>query len=131
MEQPDALMLLARIMLMTLFLITGWQKLTDFSGTVSYMKTTATPLPVVSTIVAIVVEFFFGIGIILGVWTRILAWIFVAFTLATALLGHRYWRLQGEERHANLLNFYKNVSIAGGLLLLAIVGPGRFALTGP
>jgi putative oxidoreductase len=57
--------------------------------------------------------------------------VFIAFTLGTALLGHRYWRLQGAARHENLLNFYKNVSIAGGLLLLAITGPGRYALIGP
>lgn len=57
--------------------------------------------------------------------------VFIAFTLVTAFLGHRYWRLQGAARRENLLNFYKNVSIAGGLLLLAITGPGRYALIGP
>ena len=50
------------------------------------------------------------------------------FTLGTALLGHRYWSLEGTARHQNELNFYKNLSIMGGLLLLAITGPGRFAL---
>src|SRR5207245_8848951 len=52
------------------------------------------------------------------------------FTLGTALLGHRYWKLEGAERHANMLNFYKNLSITGGLLLLAVTGPGKYALTG-
>ena len=51
----------------------------------------------------------------------------------------RAWRLtvvnrpgiHGDSlRHENFVNFYKNVSIAGGLLLLAIVGPGRYALIG-
>ena len=27
-----------------------------------------------------------------------------------------------------MLNFYKNLSIMGGLLLLAVTGPGRYAL---
>ena len=46
-----------------------------------------------------------GLGIVLGIWTRVLAVVFAAFTLATAFLGHRYWCLRGTERHANLLNF--------------------------
>lgn len=126
----DALILLARVLMMALFVMTGWQKLRGFTGTVDYMRTTGAPWPEISAIVAIAVEFFLGIGIILGIWMRALAWIFFAFTLATALLGHRYWTLQGAARHENLLNFYKNVSIAGGLLLLAIIGPGRYAVTG-
>lgn len=125
-----ALILVARIFLMALFVMTGWQKLTAFAGTVAYMKSAGVPSPEVATIVSIVVELFFGIGIVLGVYTRVLALIFSAFTLGTAVLGHRWWALQGAQRHENLLNFWKNVSIAGGLLLLAIVGPGRYALVG-
>jgi putative oxidoreductase len=126
----DALILVARVLLMTLFVMTGWQKLSGFGATVAYMKTTGVPSPALATVVSIIVEFFFAIGIILGVYTRVLAWVFVAFTLGTALLGHRYWMLQGAARHENFLNFFKNVSIAGGLLLLALVGPGRYALIG-
>ena len=57
-ESSDALILLARVLLMTLFLITGWQKLTNFPGTVAYMKTTDAPAPELSAVIAIVVEFF-------------------------------------------------------------------------
>ena len=129
-ESSDALILLARVLLMTLFLITGWQKLTNFPGTVAYMKTTDAPAPELSAVIAIVVEFFFGIALVLGAFTRPLALLFCLFTLGTAFLGHRYWKLEGAERHANMLNFYKNLSITGGLLLLAVTGPGRYALTG-
>lgn len=128
MDYRDAVILVARVLLMILFIMTGWQKLRDFPGTVAYMRANATPWPELSAVVAVAVEFFFGIGVVLGAWTRVLAVVFVAFTLGTALLGHRYWRLDGEARHANLLNFYKNVSIAGGLLLLALLGGGRYAL---
>src|SRR5947207_12146322 len=112
-ESSDALILLARVLLMTLFLITGWQKLTNFPGTVAYMKTTDAPAPELSAVIAIVVEFFFGIALVLGAFTRPLALLFCLFTLGTAFLGHRYWKLEGAERHANMLNFYKNLSITG------------------
>ena len=124
----DALILLARLLLMALFLITGWQKLTDFSATAKYMASTGSPAPQLTAGVAICMEFFVGIALVLGLWTRPLALLFCAFTLATAFMGHRYWTLTGAARHENQLNFYKNLSIMGGLLLLAVTGPGRYAL---
>lgn len=124
----DALILLARVLLMTLFLITGWQKITGFDGTVKYMASMGSPAPQVATVIAIFMEFFVGIALILGLWTRPLALLFFFFTLATALMGHRYWKLEGAARHDNEINFYKNLSIMGGLLLLAVTGPGRYAL---
>ena len=127
-EHSDALILLARLLLMLLFLMTGWKKLTNFSATAAYMASTGSPAPRVSTLVAIIVEFFIGIALILGVYTRPLALVFFVFTFATALLGHHYWTLQGAEREANKINFFKNLSIMGGLLLLAITGPGSYSL---
>lgn len=124
----DVVILLARFLLTALFLITGWEKLTNFSGTAKYMESTGAPMPGLSTAVAIVMEFGVGIALMLGIFTRPLALLLCLFTLVTALIGHRYWKLQGAERHANLLNFYKNLSIMGGLLLLAVTGAGQYAL---
>lgn len=127
-QYNDALILLARVLLMVLFLVTGWQKLTNFSGTTAYMASTGAPLPKLSTVVAIAMEFFGGIALVLGVWTRPLALLYAAFTLATALMGHHFWTMSGADREANKINFFKNLSIMGGLLLLAVTGPGRYAL---
>lgn len=120
--------LLARVLLMTLFLLTGWQKMTGFAGTVEYMASTGSPAPQLTTGEAISMEFFVGIALILGLWTRPLTLLFFAFTLASAFMGHPYWKLDGAARYDNQINFYKNLSIMGGLLLLAITGPGRYAL---
>jgi putative oxidoreductase len=127
-DSADAWILLARLLLVTLFLLTGWQKMTSFSATVAYMASLHTPLPKVATVVSIVMEFFVGIALALGIATRPLAALLALFTIGTALLGHRFWTMHGAERHANQLNFYKNMSIAGGLLLLAVTGGGRFAV---
>lgn len=127
-QYNDALILLARVLLMVLFLVTGWQKLTNFSGTTAYMASTGAPLPKLSTVVAIAMEFFGGIALVLGVWTRPLALLYAAFTLATAVMGHPFWRKSGADREANKINFLKNLSIMGGLLLLAVTGPGKYAL---
>jgi len=123
----DEALLVARILLAVLFLVFGWGKLTDYSGTVAYMTQSGVPLPSVAALVG-VFEFFGAIALILGVWTRPLAVLFAFFTLAAGLIGHRYWTMTGADRFMNMMNFYKNVSIIGGFLLLYVTGAGRYSV---
>jgi putative oxidoreductase len=49
-------------------------------------------------------------------------------TPGTALIGHHYWTMTGMEQYARMINFYKNISTIGGLLLLCATGPGKYWL---
>jgi putative oxidoreductase len=124
----DGLILVSRIILVLLFLIFGWMKLTGYSGTVSYMAQVGAPLPPVSAIIAIVMEFGVSIALILGLFVRPLAILLLVYTLGTSLIGHHYWTMTGAEQYENMINFYKNVSVMGGLLLLFTNGPGKYSL---
>ena len=124
----DAILLAARILLALLFLIFGWQKLTDYSATVQYMIHVGAPLPTLATIIAIIMEFFVSIAIIVGIATRPLAVLLAVYTMGTALIAHHYWTMTGMARFENEINFYKNISIIGGLLLLYVTGPGKYSL---
>ena len=125
----DSVLLIARVLLAQLFLTFGWGKLTDFSKTVAYMAQTGVPLPSVAALVAIVIEFFGSIALILGVSTRPLAVLLAFYTLASAFIGHPYWTLPDHPaRYANMINFYKNVCIMGGFLLLYITGAGKYSI---
>ncbi|WP_449427045.1 DoxX family protein [Rhodanobacter umsongensis] len=127
-RRKDELILLARVLLMVLFVVFGWNKLTGFAGTVAYMASDGVPLPTVSAIIAVVMEFFVGIAIVIGFCTRPLALLLALYTLATAVIGHHYWTMLDGERMANMINFYKNISIVGGLLLLCVTGPGKYSV---
>jgi putative oxidoreductase len=126
-QRKDALILLARLMLVALFLVFGWRKLTNFSGTIRIMAAVGAPLPPIAALVALVMEFFVGIMIAVGFYTRPLALLLVLYTLGTALIGHHFWTMQDGARLANMINFYKNISIMGGFLLLALTGPGKYS----
>lgn len=127
-NRKDELLLIARLLLVILFVLFGWSKLTGFSGTIAYMATEGAPLPTVAAVIAVVMELLVGIAIALGFYTRPLAYLLALYTLATAFIGHHYWTMPDAERMANMINFYKNTSIAGGLLLLCITGPGKYSL---
>lgn len=124
----NEVILLARILLVVLFVLFGWSKLTDFQGTVGYMAGAGLPFPPLAAAVVVLMEFFVGLAILLGFCTRPLALLLALYTLGTALVGHHYWTMDGAERMANMINFYKNISIMGGLLLLCVTGPGRYSI---
>jgi putative oxidoreductase len=127
-NQKDGLILIARVLLVVLFVIFGWSKLTGFSGTVAYMASLAMPLPTVAAAITVVAEFFFGIAIAIGFYTRPVALLLAVYTLVTALIGHHYWTMVDTARAENMINFYKNVSIMGGLLLLSVTGAGKYSI---
>jgi putative oxidoreductase len=124
----DEVLLVARILLIVLFVVSGWGKITNHAATVGYMTQTGAPMPEVAALVAIVVEVFVALAVALGVWTRPLALVLALFTLGTALIGHPFWSMEGAARYANSVNFYKNLSIIGGFLLLYGTGPGRYSV---
>lgn len=124
----DEAILIARILLVLLFVIFGWSKITNFGGTVAYMAQTGMPAPTLGAVIAIIIEFFVSIAVLLGVLIRPFALLLAVYTFATALIGHHYWTMTGAEHYENEINFFKNVSIMGGFLLLYVTGPGRYAL---
>ncbi len=127
-KRADEILLSARVLIALLFLIFGWQKLLDYSGTVQNMIHIGAPLPSLAAVIAIIMEFFVSIAMIMGVATRPLAVLLALYTLEAALIGHHYWTMSGMAHFENEINFYKNVSIVGGLLVLYVTGPGCYAI---
>jgi putative oxidoreductase len=124
----DPALLAARVLLALLFVIFGWQKLTGFAGTAAYFGQIGVPLPPLAAVVAVVMEFVVGLAIMVGLATRPLAVLLAAYTLATGFLGHHYWTMTGLVRLEAMINFYKNLSIMGGLFALYVAGAGRYSL---
>lgn len=126
--KKDATILVARILLMLLFVISGWSKLISFAATITYMNETGLPFPVVASIVAIIMELPAGLLIFIGFYTRPVALILAIYTIATAIIGHHFWTMHGDDRIANMVSFYKNAGMAGGFLLMCLTGPGKYSI---
>jgi putative oxidoreductase len=124
----DELILAARLLLATLFLIFGWRKLRDFSGTVSQMAQLGVPTPALAAGVATFMELPVAFAVAVGAFTRPSALLLFLYTLGTALIGHRYWTMTGADQVDGMDSFYKNLSIMGGFLLLYITGAGKYSI---
>jgi putative oxidoreductase len=65
----------------------------------------------------------------LGRWPRLSALAIAATLVPTTIAGHRFWEADGEqERAQQRIQFLKNVSMLGGLLITAADTAGRPSL---
>jgi putative oxidoreductase len=127
-EIDDGVILAARLFLVTLFLIFGWRKLRDYSGTVSQVVRDGLPMPALAAAAAIFMELPVAFAVAVGAFTRPAALLMTLYTLATSLAEHRYWKITGDAKLEAMEAFYKNLSIMGGFLLLCVIGGGRYSL---
>ncbi|AKH64178.1 MULTISPECIES: DoxX family protein [Photorhabdus] len=118
----DRTLLLARILMSILFIVAGYGKLGDaYVGTQQYMEAMRVPgflLPL-----TILLELGGGLAILFGFLTRTTALFTFGFCILTALLFHSNF-----AEGMNQTMFLKNLTIGGGYLLLAIIGPGKFSI---
>jgi putative oxidoreductase len=109
-------------------LIFGWRKLVDYSGTVRRMVQDGAAIPALSAVIAIFMELPVAFAVAVGAFTRPAAVLLTLYTLGAALIAHRCWTATGPNKVDDMESFYKNLSIAGGFLLLYIPGPGLYSI---
>ena len=124
----NLIVLVGRILLGLLFLVSGIGKIAGFDGTVGYISAQHLPLPALVAVLTIVVEVGGGLALVLGVWTRQAALVVAAFTLLTGFIFHAFWSAPDAAKAMQQIQFLKNLSIAGGLFVLAAFGPGGLSL---
>jgi len=113
--------LVGRILIAVLFLLAGLGKLADVPGFAGYLASGG--LPAVLAWPAILFEIAVGVLLLIGFQTRLVGLAGAAFCVVAAALYHNNFADQMQ-----MIMFLKNLAIAGGFLLLAANGPGRFAL---
>jgi putative oxidoreductase len=121
----NLVLLVARILLSIIFILSGFMKLADIAGTASYFAGFGLPAPTASAVIVGLIELLGGIAILIGFKTRIAAWVLAVFSVATALVAHTDFSDQMQ-----MVNFLKNLAIAGGFLALAVEGAGSISLDG-
>ena len=120
--------LLGRILLSVLYVDAGFGKITGFAGAVGYIRSAGWPMPEVATVGAIVVELVGGLMLAAGYKARWVALALAAFTIAAAFGFHAFWEFPAAQQRMQYIQFWKNVSIAGGMLMVFALGPGRLSV---
>jgi putative oxidoreductase len=125
-----ALVLVGRIAIAALFIWSGLGKLMGgLEGTAGYIASQGLPMPMVLAALTVALELGGGLLLALGWKARWVAILLALWLIPTTLIFHRFWGdVPAAQVMSQQINFYKNVAIFGGMLLLAGFGPGRFSI---
>lgn len=127
-NQTDALALVGRILLGLIFVLSGFQKLTGFSGAVGAIASKGLPMPEVLAVLTIIIELGAGLLLVVGLKARWAAFLIFLFIIPVSLSFHNFWTMEGAAAAMNKVQFLKNLSIMGGMLMVAAFGPGRYSV---
>jgi putative oxidoreductase len=114
---------LGRLLMSSLFIWAGFGKLTNPSGTAQYFASYHLPAPDVLVWIVIIIELIGGLLILVGFQTRWVALVLALFCLVTGFAIH----LPAGDL-PNMINFYKNLVMAGGFLYVVAYGAGAISI---
>lgn len=123
MRSRSALYPVARILLATIFIISGLAKLQGFQGVVELVAARGLPFPAVLLGISAGIEIVGGALIALGFFADVAAFALVAYLVPVTFLFHDFWSVEGSASQTQLIQFVKNLSLMGGLLTLALASP--------
>lgn len=114
-------MAVARVLMALIFILSGLSKIGAAEAIRGYMEAMHVPGSLLWP--TILFEIGAGLLIVAGYRTRIVATLLAGFCLLTAVIFHREFSDQIQ-----MIMFLKNLSMAGGFVLLASVGPSHLSL---
>jgi len=113
--------LIGRIFISLIFLIAGVGKIFNYEGTIGYMESFGVPGYLL--IPAIIIEILFPLLVIIGYKTKLAALVLALFSALLAIIFHTDFSNQMQ-----LMSFLKNFAIAGGFLIIFIIGAGKYSI---
>ena len=126
----DVVALVGRILMSWIFISSGFGKITDVAGFAAGLAKRGVPAPSFMGWLGAIVELGGGLLILLGVKLRYTAILMILFVIVATLISHRYWDYPVDQLVAQKTNFWKNVTIIGGMLFMFLAGAGRYSVDG-
>jgi putative oxidoreductase len=125
--------LLGRLMLITIFLMSAvGNKIPNFKSIVDIMAGAHVPYPQYALIGAIAFLIIGSVTVLLGWWGRVGAFLLFVFLCLATYYFHDFWKYQSnsKEFQQQMIQFMKNLSMAGAMLMIMANGTGAWSLSG-
>lgn len=110
------------------FLVSGVHKGIYFSRAIEEFRQAAIPFLYFSLISTIVLHLVASLALITGIFAREAAIALAVFTLVATIKVHNFWIRTGEDRLMQSRIALDHLGLIGGLILLAVIGPGKLVL---
>ena len=120
--------LIARVLMAIVFLVSGIEKSFNFSRALDEYTKDNIPMPRISVVFTITLHLIASVCLIAGWLVTEVALALALFTLIATVMVHDFWTMSGVERLQRSRVALANLGLVGGLLLLAVTGPGAIVL---
>jgi putative oxidoreductase len=124
----DKVLLAARLLVTPLFLYSGINKILAFGVTAGRLPGGEGGFGSFLAAGSIVIELGASLALILGIYTRCAALALIVFTILATLMFHNFWASPPAAVNAQTINFLKNLGLIGLFSMIAVFGPGAYAL---
>lgn len=119
------LWIIARLLLLFIFISSGLAKIIDFEGSLAEMRAAGLHPDWFFNIASAIVLLFGSILILLDRFVWLGAGALAVFLLLTILIVHTFWNFSGEYAKTSLFFALEHITVIGGLLATAIASHFR------
>ena len=119
---------LARPMLAAIFITSGASQLKDHSYVTAAAKGAGLAEPELLAKAHVYSGLVGGLALATGRFPRLAALGLAGNLIPTTVVGHAFWSAPADQKMVQQINFFKNLSILGGLLIAAVDTGGRESL---
>lgn len=130
MAASDLALLIARCLIAAMFGISALDKFRAPQAEVQMIAALHLPAPRALERLTGAFEAMMLLALVFGVFGRVAAWLLAAFVLFVSFAFLRFWSFAGPpDAKIGMRNiFFANLAVTGGLIVLAISGPGALAI---
>ncbi|GGF04356.1 LysR family transcriptional regulator [Aliidongia dinghuensis] len=122
------LSLAGRLLLASIFIVSGFRKIGDMAGVAAYMASNGIPAPGLLLPPATAFELAGGFLLAAGLWTRWTALALLGWTCILAVIFHPFWAVDAKQLSLQLNLFLFHLEAAGGLVYIIAYGAGRLSV---
>ena len=118
-----------RVALATIFFMSAvGNKIPHFQDVAGVMAKVGVPAPQLMLAGAIVFLAVGSVSVVLGLKARFGASLLLVFLVLATYYFHAFWLLEGTEQQAQMIQFMKNLSLMGAMLMVIANGSGPLSL---
>jgi uncharacterized membrane protein YphA (DoxX/SURF4 family) len=125
----EILHLIGRIILGGFFAYSGFNHFVGLSGSSQYARSKGVPAPKLAVLGTGLMLILGGASVILGLWPNIGLWMIIAFLVPTSFIMHDFWAVPEDQKQMQMINFTKNMALAGAALMMLVTAPEAWPYT--
>ncbi|MFC7166986.1 DoxX family protein [Halospeciosus flavus] len=123
------LLVVGRVLFGGVLAFTGLNHFMQTEEMAGYAEYKGLPAPKLSVLASGALLVLGGLGIIVGIFPVVAAIALAAFLVISAVTMHDFWAVPDEDQQTEMTQFLKNISLAGGALIIGAVASGGWALS--